>query len=317
MWKNIPTDESIPYYKQDESSNSISKDDTHEYNVIGASLRGRSHAHVGKPRDDHFDFTYVDSTNWLILIVADGAGSAEYSREGSKIACETILSYCKTKLEDPNSNLNKVVDSINSDYLMQVDEQQIKKASYDVVANAANTARKAIQKKADNDTKTIRDFATTSLIVITKKCTFGQLIISLSIGDGAIVCLNDIEESKPYLMSMPDSGEYAGQTHFLTMSSVFQDSDTLYKKRLKVRCIRDYKALLLMTDGVSDPFFDSEDLLLNNSKWDDFWKNLTEIDSNHIDLNKNVKENEALLLKWLNFYKTGHHDDRTIVVMYK
>ena len=33
-----------------------------------------------------------------VIALADGAGSAKYSRKGSEIACETVVNYCKEQL---------------------------------------------------------------------------------------------------------------------------------------------------------------------------------------------------------------------------
>ncbi len=66
--------------------------------MVAASQRGRSHAIEGKPRDDDFALYFDEESEWYVMIVADGAGSAKYSRKGSQIACNTVMSVCKEKL---------------------------------------------------------------------------------------------------------------------------------------------------------------------------------------------------------------------------
>ena len=64
--------------------------DAVDYKIIAASRRGRSHEHAGLFRDDDFSITLIENTPWSVLTVADGAGSAQYSREGSRIAVEIV-----------------------------------------------------------------------------------------------------------------------------------------------------------------------------------------------------------------------------------
>ncbi len=59
---------------------------------------------------------------------------------------------------------------------------------------------------------------------------------------------------------MPDEGEFAGQTRFLTMSDIFKDAQSVMS-RLRFSIEEDFTALLLMTDGVSDPMFETDTIL--------------------------------------------------------
>ena len=63
-----------------------------ELRVIAASKRGRSHAHVGSFRDDDYAIAHQPEPRWYIGIVADGAGSARFSRKGAAIICEQARS---------------------------------------------------------------------------------------------------------------------------------------------------------------------------------------------------------------------------------
>ena len=86
LWKNIPTDTDIPYYKPDCDNAYIkveaAADGTPKKDIVAASQRGRSHAQEGRPRDDHFSLFHCDESDWYIIAVADGAGSAKYSPQG-------------------------------------------------------------------------------------------------------------------------------------------------------------------------------------------------------------------------------------------
>lgn len=105
LWRNLPVDwENMPEpkYKNDDTQVEYVKvealaDGTPQKDIVAASKRGRSHAQEGKPRDDYFRMEHMDN-GWYIMAVADGAGSAKYSRQGSKIACDEAVSYCMSKL---------------------------------------------------------------------------------------------------------------------------------------------------------------------------------------------------------------------------
>lgn len=108
LWKNLPVDWKgmpEPKYEKEDCQNEYVKVEAFEggepqKDIVAASKRGRSHAQEAKPRDDHFKLYHDDKTNWYVMAVADGAGSARYSREGSRIACETVVEHCKTYLTD-------------------------------------------------------------------------------------------------------------------------------------------------------------------------------------------------------------------------
>lgn len=89
LWKDVPVPDGIEYPKENTAKEYLKiqslPDGTPQKDMVAASKRGRSHAQEGKPRDDHFCLYHDDVTNWYVMAVADGAGSACYSREGAKI----------------------------------------------------------------------------------------------------------------------------------------------------------------------------------------------------------------------------------------
>ncbi len=322
LWKDIPTPTDIQFFKEDcEAEQIIIKagpDGSPRKDMVAASKRGRSHAQEGKARDDHFRLFHSDDNDWYIIAVADGAGSARFSRKGSEVACNTVVDFCKTKLADASAFEEKINNYRNAN-----DEETARKilgdAVYSIVGNAAFMAHKAINALSDNVEGTKpKDFATTLLLAICKKFDFGWFVASFWVGDGAM-CIYNREKHTARLLGVPDEGEFSGQTRFLTMPEIFRDARSLYQ-RLRFGIVPDFTALMLMTDGVSDPMFGTEANLNNIDRWDDLWDKLSngfpEDDIPGVDLsddNENVKEG---LLKWLDFWKPGEHDDRTIAILY-
>ena len=279
--------------------------------IVAASQRGRSHAHEGNPRDDHFLLHYCDKTEWYIIAVADGAGSAKYSREGSRIACESSVEHCIEALSDSTEFENAIqLFSENSD--SNESRKLVGDMIYNIVGSAALKAHNAIKKESERkDGAKMKDFATTLLLAICKRFEFGWTVASFWVGDGAM-CIYDAEKHTIDMLGMPDVGEFAGQTRFLTMPEIFSDSISFYK-RLRFKIYPDFTALMLMTDGVSDPKFETDVNLQKAEMWDALWKDFLD---NGVELKNDNDKCQEQLLEWLNFWDRGNHDDRTIAILY-
>ena len=96
------------------------------------------------------------------------------------------------------------------------------------------------------------------------------------------------------------------------MQDIFHDAATLYQ-RLRFNIMDDFTALFLMSDGVSDPKFETDANLNNPDKWDALWNDLRD---NGVQLTDDNEDSKDQLLNWLDFWAAGNHDDRTIVILY-
>lgn len=314
LWRDIPTPPEVPFYKPDKDKATVEADSGKR--IVAASLRGRSHAQEGKPRDDHFLLSHCPENGWYVMAVADGAGSAKYSRRGSEIACHEAVAYCKCRLADAGA-FETAINLYNNTDNEQAARKAVGNEIYSIVGNAAYRAHRAIIEEANatEDSKP-KDFATTLLLAICKKFEFGWFIASFWVGDGAM-CIYDREAHAVSLLGVPDEGEFSGQTRFLTMPEIFADTASLYR-RLRFGIRPDFTALMLMTDGVSDPMFGTESNLNNPDKWDQMWERLQsgypEDGIEGVDLAS--PQADVQLLGWLGFWVPGEHDDRTIAILY-
>ncbi len=273
-----------------------------EYSIIAGSQRGRSHAHEGTFRDDDFILSKL-TENTFFMAVADGAGSAKYSRMGSKIACkeaeknlrnallfeeETIISGFRTHLSTPDEEGKSL-------------PQELVSIIYKLVGETVQEARAAVLQKAKDEGHEARDYSTTFLFSIIIKIDHRYLLLSYAIGDGII---GHLQADKIKLYSNPDGGEFAGQTRFLTMSDVLQTINN----RIKVGVTENLSGLYLMTDGITDPKFETD----ANFKKVDKWKQLEQELAENFDHTLPVEEAKAQFKEWINFWSPGNHDDRTI-----
>lgn len=305
-WDQMPE----PRYRNEDYATDSAALDGEEKHIVAASLRGRSHAQEGKPRDDAFLF--ATTHGWQVLAVSDGAGSACYSREGARLACEKAVAVCREFLDDEQYR-NPFEANIKNLSVTPTEPEKRKPVGdslYTLLCHAANQARQAIAQEAGQQGKETRTYAATLLLCIAKHFEFGWFVGSFWVGDGAIALYRrDTTPHTVYLMGEPDEGEYGGQTRFLTMPEVFSDASALYC-RLRFQLVDDFSALFLMTDGVSDPKFETTNNLKNAEKWDALWDELTAANAL-----TNTPDSKQALLEWLGFHSAGNHDDRTLLVL--
>jgi len=110
LWQNNPSDRSAPFWKEDSATSVILGQHA---KMIAARKRGRSHAHKGTCCDDDFHLHCDDAHGWYLAVVADGAGSAKFSRRGSQIATRAVGSYLKDVFsDDRGSNLIEAIEAL-------------------------------------------------------------------------------------------------------------------------------------------------------------------------------------------------------------
>jgi hypothetical protein len=316
MWKDLSSNRQDVYWKPDEECRSVKG---RELRIIAASKRGRSHAHVGSFRDDHFQIDHIDESGWYIAVVSDGAGSARFSRQGAAIICEEAMNKLRGTL---TGQPGTVIDSAAASYYAartgnpgapEVDalRQTLRTTLSGVVGNAAYYAAKGVLdesvRRKDELNAVFKDYSSTALISICKRYSFGTLCAAYWVGDGAVAIYS--KKDGVILLGDVDSGEYSGQTRFLDSSEVTQEA---LIKRTRFEIVDDMTALVLMTDGVSDPKFETDARLARPADWHDLWNDL----DRSVGLSRDGDGTEQKLLAWLDFWSQGNHDDRTIALIY-
>jgi len=310
LWKNIESDKNAPFRKEDD----VAVTDVFlDKKIVVASKRGRSHANVGSFREDDFAFKNLTSNGWSVLAVSDGAGSSALSRQGSKLACHTLIEYFEENLD--KENLNEF-DEILFNHYNRTDVDSSKKIShfvYNTLLKAAHFVNQKIAEFADSNREEIKKFHATLIFALVKKYDFGYAILTFGVGDCPIGLLNkDLTEVN--LMNFIDVGEFGGGTRFITMPEIFQ-SDKL-SSRFGFKLVDDFSYLMLMTDGIYDPKFVVEANLEKIEKWKEF---LSDLNGNNEDGSKVDFANENIasqLSGWMDFWSPGNHDDRTLAIIY-
>jgi len=307
LWKNIPSDIHDEFYKPDEDSY---KGKFSDKRIVVVSKRGRSHAHEGNFREDDFAVRNLPA-DWNIISIADGAGSAKLARKGSEIATESI-----NRFFDSTTILHKIEENIrlhySTDYSPQVQHeahQNIIRILYEGVLNTHNT----LETWSSEHDFSLSDLNTTLIFALVKKFSFGYVIMSFGVGD-CPVNLIDSDFSDVKLLNPMDVGEFSGGTRFITMKEIFNDQIV---SRFEMTRVDDFAYLVLMTDGIYDPKFATENKLEDPESWKAFFNDLN---GNNDDRRKvdftNDKEIAQELLHWGDFWSRGNHDDRTLAIIY-
>ncbi len=324
LWTmNEPTDDQIVFEADKKRLEQLHKSSIHYedrfLSVAGASRRGRSHEHAGSFRDDDMGYWADDATGRYAFIVADGAGSAKYSREGARLAIEYLIGKLPANLTDEQWSGDEEV--LRPDGKVGRLLVALARHAFDHIADFVSKENE----KHPEDKWEVRDFNTTLLIAAVKydSSDGGMRIVTFSIGDGAIAWYNG---EKSGLMCAPDGGEFSGGTRFLTTRSVWEtaskDWSGFYNARVFCKKFSPEEVLktklFLMTDGVSDPWFETDAALHDNDAWRRFAEETLKGEGENqarLKSGDSVEVKAEKLVKWLHFKIRGNHDDRTLIVV--
>jgi serine/threonine protein phosphatase PrpC len=340
LWNDLPVGDYAGYEYPDEKFEGT-KIALIDKNLTVASCRGRSHAHVGKPRDDNYHFVCDSNSGWNILAVADGAGSAVFSRKGSDIACQSAVGFLHKTLAaenvanffDENHDLflswkNDFKASVINDNDRSFEEEFrsklpldniIYKCVYEAWSNI-NKERTTRSEETNNEKVSLNDYNTTLLFTAFKKFDFGYFFMSFWIGDGGMAIVDVDKTGRVLVLGSPDSGEFAGQTRFLTTKGEIDLAKV--KTRTYFSFADDFESVILVTDGITDPYFPSDEMVGSEDMWKKFWTKILRYGdgenpgcSEIYDKNLPNETRSEALRKWLDFWSKGNHDDRTILIV--
>lgn len=182
----------------------------------GFSLIGKSHVIKEVPCQDSHKIKKMEN-GWYIAAIADGVGSAKNSQIGSKIAVDTVVSFCEEYMPwDYN------IISIKS-----------------MLRTAYNYAFKQILRESQKTGEPIESYDTTLTMVIYD----GHRIVYGHSGDGAIIGLNSFGSYIP--ITKPQKGTDNVSVLPLRAGYTQWEIDN-YEEELA--------AVLLMTDGIAEAF---------------------------------------------------------------
>jgi hypothetical protein len=268
--------------------------------LLGASVRGKLHAHQALWRDDAFSWGHTGE--WTCLAAADGAGSAPLARVGSRLACQESIKALVASLADWKLTPG------------EKPAQEDLKRLRSCVAGAVRKALTAIDHESLRRDCNIREFHTTCLLLVHAPFGEADLVAGLQVGDGAIALL--CAPGNCEVLGDADHGEFSSETRFLTTPNI---ADELEMRT--VFCMRQgLLAAAVLTDGVADDFFPESDRLIEMFEGAPISDLRTASGQPLHGLAHGVlrePRSGQALVDWLRYEKRGSSDDRTVAVFYR
>lgn len=301
LWQVKEPSPDEPYQKPHQQQQRI---EGAHFKVAAASRRGRSHEHAGSFRDDEVLVQQIGNTDWSILLVADGAGSAPFSREGSRLAVQEAATLMAQYIEQQHTHLDAQLAGWqvgSQDQATAAIANGLYKEFHDLFYKVMQQAIARIDQEAAHRAVASKAFATTLLAAVVRQTDSTTFVSSFWVGDGAIAVYSP---QKMRLMGTPDAGEFAGQTRFLDKSIAQQ-----FSQRVNIGYYDNIHAVILLTDGISDPRFETDAGLASQQKWDALWQEW--------QASLSQPEADSALLAWMHFFQPGHHDDRSLAVLWR
>lgn len=192
------------------------------WKVFAAAAIGKSHIDGGIPCQDAFAQNVVGET--LVAVVCDGAGSQPFSHVGASSVSAAVVEGFSQRLA-----CGEALCALGADAFAAL--------AGEIVAQA----RAAIEARAVADGHELGHYACTLVGAVAD----GERGFFFHIGDGQAV-MDGRDASLPPLMSLPENGEYANETYFVTGEA--------WREHLRITPIdRAQRAIVLMSDGAA-PF---------------------------------------------------------------
>ena len=196
------------------------------WRVAAATAAGASHLRDNTPNQDAVAHRLLDTGRGQVVViaVADGAGSAPRSDEGSNIAVATAVAALSRGVE------------------RKLAAARVEHLASSLVRDAIKRAKNAVARYARQANVEPRELASTLIVAVASE----RLITAAQVGDGAVVAFN-IDGGLARTLCAAHTGEYANETTFIT-------SRTRPHRVASVghAAGSDYDTLALITDGLQN-----------------------------------------------------------------
>lgn len=266
LWKYLPIPSNEPEPAPEYINGTINIPGS---KVVAARVRGKKHKHEGTNCDDWYEVANYERMTFIA--VSDGAGSKKFSRVGARESCKAAIGFLVSSFEKLFTDKPELKEHLT---LALTDPKCMEACGVlaGVVQQSVIKAHEAVEtafysRKTNPEYEKIlgrglqfKDLSGTLLITVLipiSEITKEHLVISCQIGDGMIVILNSKGEfsNSMKLMGVPDSGDFSGETDFLT-SSQMKNIETLQHRTKISRTVVD--TVMVMSDGVADDYFPNE-----------------------------------------------------------
>lgn len=176
------------------------------WRVLHQAVRGTSHRKANLPCQDALRWEPV-APDWLVVSLADGAGSASFADVGATIAARTALGVVTARL----AKAEPASPGVTSATALDADA-----ALNGLFVEAFQTARAAVLDEASRRQVRPRELATTLLVFVARP----GLAAAAQVGDGATLVAESPERLRA--LTRPGISEYLNETTFLTSDNALE-----------------------------------------------------------------------------------------------
>ena len=161
--------------------------------VATITRQGTSHARTGRPNEDSVCIKALPDGRGIVTAASDGAGSAPRAKEGSQLAAHYSVQRAVQAITEEGADLAFAVKT------------------------GLMAAREALKRRSELiPGAELEDYHCTLILI----AWVDDQVAAAQVGDGAAIAVN--EEGDCRLLTVPQQGEYANTTYFLTGSYVPQ-----------------------------------------------------------------------------------------------
>ena len=259
------------------------------WQLLGASVRGRSHGHRAAHRDDAMA-VHADG-ELLVLAVADGAGSSALSRIGAAVVAEMAVMQTAVRF---TADATEAADASTAARLGTAMAHAVHDAAVQLhaLATVAEVSPVALR---------------TTLILV---AVLGDLMLVSQVGDGAVLVQK--RDGRVVRVGAQRESAWAGEvTCFVPDACAMTQAAELRQVDAS-----DVQLIALMTDGVDDPFHPLEQ---SGGALVAQWRTGTDtpIGTAKQPSCGPVLDGVDALLQWMAFEQRGEVDDRTLLLAWR
>lgn len=206
------------------------------WSIVGASVTGSGHIGRAEPGQDRLAWRVwageQDASPLLIMVCADGAGSARRSWAGAWMACRALVSAVDAAMQSPAGCARM---------------REANTWTHGFVERLFCQARRRVLRWSSEIHGLPTDLSTTLNMAVLG----GHFGCFARVGDGLIAFQAGPEYQDWTLAAAPDTGEFAGETTFLTSPN--------FAEKLAVRLVpQAIDKICLSTDGLAPILYNAQ-----------------------------------------------------------
>lgn len=283
------------------------------WQVVGASVRGHSHARAQQYREDAFHIhlfphaTQLLVEGMVIVAIADGVGSCKFSRLGAQAAVLGATGWIRKERQWLQGFSQRVQTQHGQD---------CEAGAREILTRAFTHARERVQHYAEQDQINVQEMHSTLLVFLALPLDERTLFIASSqVGDGALYAAN--------ASSSHNTALHASWSMLQQQQIRYENNDirpllvsTPEEWQERFLCVPDLQAecVLGMTDGIADDF----PLFVDHLNHEET-KRFLYIDKFYRALQQqalSANDPAVALADLISYRRKGPNDDRTIVCLF-